>query len=288
MRAGTVVNLCIYLLGGSVLASPFQPLTAVANAASASGIINKRQIGGGGVSGAGGGDDFRKSRPAEWDNLPPLPPKIAFAYESNAQTELLAFANAGFMRGGIYEGAAWMTALLGVKMTYLSEERIEEIVSNFAQQFSALTGRGVSVKDMLEGRLNDLDLPQLEQQMAEMVRFRQENEDLGAPGQEFWRNPMIWTKGQPIGFHSPFYTLTWSQDRQLIVAKARSGRFNRQELTDYVRSHDPFLAGFESETVDLVKRALEDFNFKATKRRNKQKGFGKRIKDFFRNDGDES
>lgn len=295
MRACTIANLCLYVLGTSVVARarPSPVVTAAAvldatavavpDAASAFNAIDKRQIGRG-----PDGEDIITDRPAEWDNLPPLPTEMARAYEKNVRTEMIAIARAVDFRDDEFGGEAWLKSFLQATMTYLTLERMDELISDFMQQYNSLAARGVRDRDMLEGRLAELDLSQLEEQMAEMVRFRQENEDLGAPGQEFLRNPMTRREGQPMTVYSPFYSLTWLQDRQLIIAKARSGRFNRRQLVDYVRSQDPFLAGFEEETFTMVSKALSDFKFKPNRAGNISRGFGRRARDYFRENADES
>ena len=287
MRACTIVNVCLYVLSNSVIAraSPTQAssVVTVADVAPASNAINKRQTGG-----RRGNEEINNEWPAEWDDLPPLPPKMALAYEKNIQTEMLAIENAvDFQSDGI-GGEVWLKSFLRVFSTYLTPERMDEMISEFMQQYRSLLARDVSSRDMLEGRLSELDLSELEEQMAEMVSFRRENEDLGAPGQELWRYPTSRTEDQPLSLYAPFYSLTWLQTRQLIIAKARSGRFNRRQLVDYVQSQDPFMVGSESKTAALVKKALADYKFKPLRPENRRKGFGGRIRDYFRNDTDES
>lgn len=296
MRACTIANLCLYVLGSSVVAraSLSQVVTAAAvldatavavpDAASAFNAIDKRAVGGG-----PGDEEIYTERPAEWDNLPPLPPEMALAYEKNVRTEMIAIARAvGFRDSDDLGGEVWLKSFLKASMTYLTLERMDELINEFMQQYNSLVARGVRDRDMLEARLSELDLSQLEEQMAQMVRFRQENEDLGARGQEFLRNPMTRREGQPRTIYSPFYSLTWLQGRQLIIAKARSGRFSRQQLVDYVRSQDPFLAGFEEETFPIVWKALKDFDFRPNRHGNRSRGFGRRARDYFREDADES
>ena len=123
--------------------------------------------------------------------------------------------------------------------------------------------------------------------MAAMVRFRfesAENELMGSPGFERWRYPLMRQSADPpSGLPSPFHSLSESQGRLLVVAKARSGgggggsssisgssssggRIGREELVMYLQRQDPFLGGINPVADGMVATALSDFNVKDRRR----------------------
>ena len=98
-----------------------------------------------------------------------------------------------------------------------------------------------SASALLARKLRELDTPTLERQMAEIVRFRRENEQRGSSGQERWRYLETRRPGDPSCLLAPFAHMTRAQDRLLVVAKVRSGVTSRRELVRYIRGQDPFL-----------------------------------------------
>ena len=246
MRASTVTSFGLVILLGSVLAIPSKltPPTA----------IIKRQIGGGDDSNA------NLTRPAEWDDLPRLPPILEQAYERNAEITALALLRLELVEN-VDVNVDVMSRVLEGLMTYFAPGRAREIVTHAARQIRDSESAGVSKDTALLEKTRSLDLPTLEREMAGFVRFRSDHEAIGSPGQEAWRNPLLREEGQPIGMASPYHSLTENHDRQLIIAKALSGRFSQSALLDYLLSQDPFLAGFERNAATLVEDTLRLYRF---------------------------
>lgn len=248
MRASAIVGFGVLTLG-SVLAIPSQFPAAAAAAAA----IDKRQTAGG-----DSGSEGNFGRPAEWENLTPLPRDIARAYERNVQTDALAYI--GFELTGNLDSDVNLAQEILYGRTYLTPMRIRDIVMRTVTQIIEWKRAGLTTNSELQERLT-LGLQQLEQEMAEIVRFRRENERLGSPGQETWRYPYLKQEGQPDGLVSPYHSLTETQDFQLIIAKARSGRFTDQQLLDYLLSQDPFLADHETYAATLIRDAYTMYKF---------------------------
>ena len=242
MRTSTIANFGLLLLG-CALAMPSQPDIT----------IDKRQVE------EGDGPGRNTPRPEAWDGLPELPATISNAYERNILTEVLQFLVRG--RFEIFADEYMMALIVSnTRATYAQVERINVIVTEFMSEILTERMRGMSNGDMLEQRLSVLTLQQLEREMAEIVRFREENGEIGSRGQESYRYPPEYTVGSSNVLASPFLSLCNFQDRQLIIAKARSGSFTREELYEYLLSQDPFLVDAREYAQDLVSDTIVEYN----------------------------
>lgn len=236
------------LLGSSTLAIPSQP----ASSSSYSNSLTKRQIMG------TEGDNVDPIRPAEWDDLPPLPAALEQAYERNAEMLSLALLTTEMFSN---TDASMVAEYLDAMMTYLSPDRVPEIFESATQLTADSVPEGDTAYTVLSARMRDLDLQALEQEMAEFVRFRTENESIGSPGQEAWRYPFLREEDEPLGRASPFHSLTESQDRLLIVAKVLSDRtLTQRQLLLYLLNQDPFLTGHGDKAFIFMQRTLRMYN----------------------------
>lgn len=235
MYAGIVASFALLTLG-SVQAIPTQHPASTANA-----IIDKRQIGETGQA----RDDWYV-RPAEWDDLPPLPPNLKQAYERNAKHFTIALLTTDMVESND-EKLEMAKVALKNKMTYLTNDSARAIAVASAKHINDQTSAGVDEDSILDSLLEAMDVQTLEEEMAEFVRFRQEHERQIGP---------------PVGLAPPFHSLTTSQDHQLILKKARSGGLpNVEVILEYLLSHDPFLVGSEEYAKALIWDTLVTYHF---------------------------
>ena len=249
MRAKAIISFGLFtLLGSSALAIPSQLAFST--------TITKRQV--------EGGDDGNDPmvRPAEWDDLPRLPAALEQAYERNAEIQALAILQLELVESPDvnFELAKH---LLEVTMTYLDPSRVGELVeraTGLIRESERASARGSKDTELL-ARTRSLDLKALERELAGFVRFRNEHESIGSPGQETWRNPLLRREGQPLSMISPYHSLTESQDRLLVITKALSGRLDPQQILRYLLNQDPFLEGHERRAFSLIQETLGLYKF---------------------------
>ena len=246
MRASTIVNSALLITGSFVVASWHQDITPTAIA------IDKRQIG----TGGGNGPPIDLDRPAEWDDLPPLPDDVKEAYEQQVEFESLALLNSWWDNNLLQT----VPFALSVRFTYLSELRILEILERVMPADIAPNRRKAAITALMEQKLGELDIQVLEQQMQQIVQFRQQNENFGSPGQERWRYTEYRKDGDPFGLLSPFEFMVQGQTRLLIITKARNGTVKRRKLMRYLMDQNPFLS--RKQAAEYIKSTFSDFKFR--------------------------
>ena len=252
MHVSKVIIFGLLALVSSALAAPRYEFSTTPDAATL--MLEKRQVGGGGGGGGGGGSDEEPDldRPSEWNDLPRLEPSsLRETYKQHVQLETLALLSGG-------DPALPFRLSLSYayhRFTYLLPGQLFEDLRELAPLIRAEQ----SFSRVFEQKMSELDVPTLEQQLEGLVAFRQEHERLGSPGQERWRYPLLRRPEDPVGLLSPFDSLTVVQDRLLIATKARDGMTDPSQLSQYIRSRDPFLFGDEDIAALVVENALSDY-----------------------------
>ena len=244
MRISTIISTVFLVVECSAAALPYE------DSKNAAITVVKRQVGPGGNR-----PGIDMSRPSEWDDLPPLPDSVREAYEQQLELEALAVLNAWWDVDFFQD----VPLVLLLQFTYLSENRILEVLQTLLPSGIAPDRKKAAVASLMEEKLSRLDLRQLEQQMQEIVQFKQQNERFGSPGQERWRHAYYWKAGDPRGLLSPFDFMDRGQSRLLAVVKARSGNFDEESLVQYLVGLNPFLNS--KRAARLLEIALKVFEF---------------------------
>lgn len=203
--------------------------------------------------GGGGNDeeDDELSREMEarieaWNNIPPLPPDLLDAVDYHTRIEVLAFVRAlsRYGKADFDDVFAVMRALI----PFVSRGRTKTIIENTIIQVEMAKRKGLSIDVLLEEKLRNLNVDELEEQMEAMVRFRREHE--GEP------DPSVDLRKLPLP--PPLYLLTSGQDRMLIIAKARAGLVDLEQLKEYILRQDPYLQDWQADVG--VRKTLSDLS----------------------------
>ena len=160
---------------------------------------------------------------------------------------------------GLYDYTV-LAIYLRNEIPYLSvqrAERIAEYVTNAILSMDA-SGRPTepAIDRVLNAQFDTLELPELEQQMDEIISFISRNLNLA-------NGPRIGDVNlDSIGTTSlsPYERLTKlaeNQARLLAILRVRRGTVNKRVLAVYLRQQDPFL-GFEDAT-EMAETIIEDY-----------------------------
>ena len=183
-----------------------------------------------------------------WDNIPTLPPNLLEVIDWQTRVEVLAIARAFAEQGNIQNLRDPAFSLMRMTKPFLSRGRTRLIVDNTINQVRQMDRSGESVDDLLEEKLSALDVDTLERQLEEMLEIRFENEG----------EPDFSAEEAGLLLPTPLAMLTQGQDRMLIIAKARAGLANVDQLAEYLMARDPYLS--EQRAVRVVRQTLEDFS----------------------------
>lgn len=183
-----------------------------------------------------------------WDNIPTLPPNLLEAVDWQTRVEVLAMARAFAEMGNIQKLRDPAFGLMRMRKPFLSRGRTRLIVDNTINQVRQVDRSGESIDDLLEEKLSALDVDTLERQLEEMLEIRFEIEG----------EPDFSAEEAGILLPTPLAMLTQGQDRMLIIAKARAGLANVDQLAEYLMARDPYVS--EQRLVRVVRQTLEDFS----------------------------
>ena len=197
------------------------------------------------------------TRPEEWNDLPTPPPNIVDALYKQARLYSLMYIKVAIEEG--FFDQRLMRQYLANRLTYLPQRAIRTTAQTILDQFMqrSKNSRRLAIDPLLNEFLGSLNLDEIEREMEAIVKFREENEAPGTPGQEAWR-AMGEDSVQPDrGLPSPFSALTSGHSCLLAVMQARDGSLSREEARRFVQERNPFLADNAAE--DIISRAYISF-----------------------------
>lgn len=187
-----------------------------------------------------------KARIEAWNNIPPLPPDLLDAVDYQTRIEVLAIVRA-LSRYGKADFDDIFAVMRALK-PFISRGRAKIIIENTIIQVEMAKRKGLSIDVLLEEKLRNLNVEELEEQMEAMVRFRREHEGEPDPSADLLKLPMP----------SPLSMLTGGQDRMLIIAKARAGLVDFEQLKEYILRQNPYLRDQQADVG--VRKTLIDLS----------------------------